>query len=292
MVGFLLIDKPEGCTSFDVVACCRKAFGMKRVGHCGTLDPFATGLLIIALGEACKLLEYLPTEPKIYEGSAILGATSSTYDREGEKTPVLGAPELNTKIDLPMITKIVQEKLMGRVSQVPPAFSAVKIRGVSAHVRARQGQVFEIKPRMIQVDSFSVTDYQYPDFHFAMQVGSGTYVRTLIHDLGQLLGVGAYVATLRRTRMGVFDVEKAISLEELQKGAMPTLLPLEVAVSGLSRVDISELEYERLGHGLFIDRDDAIADSVYAGFYQDRLVGILEFAESGKLKFHKKLNLD
>ncbi len=291
MYGFLLVDKPEGCTSFDIVAGCRKAFGIKRVGHCGTLDPFATGLLIVAIGEACKLLEYLPTEPKIYEGSAVFGATSETYDREGTITPFPGADILNTKIDLSMINKIVQENLIGRVSQVPPLFSAVKVRGVSAHVRARQGQVFDIKPRMVQVDSFAVIDYQYPNFRFVMQVGGGTYVRTLIHDLGQLLEVGAYVTTLRRTKMGAFEVEHAVSPDELQKN-LPALLPLEVAVTGLPRIDVSASEYARLVDGLFIDREEAISDRVYAGFYQDRLVGILEFADTAKLKFHKKLNLD
>lgn len=304
MNGFLLVDKPPLCTSFNVVSLCRKVFQLKSIGHSGTLDPFATGLLIVAIGEARKLLEYLPSEPKEYVGTAVLGATSSTYDCDGDIRPLPDAEFLSKKIDLTMINKIVQEKFTGRILQVPPSHSAVKIRGVPAYVRARRGDTFSIAPRTVTVSAFEITNFEYPYISFRVVVSSGTYIRSLFHDLGQELGVGAYLDSLRRTRIGSFSVHQALPVDELesfimhrQKDPSSLLHPMEFAVVTLPRRELRLEEYLPLCDGLFIDALPGDYEAleteqkVLAAFLNDRLVGILEFVDSHKLKFHKKLNL-
>lgn len=318
MDGFLLVDKPPVCTSFNIVSLCRKVFQMTRVGHSGTLDPFATGLLIVALGEGLKLLEYLPSQPKEYVGTAVLGAISTTYDCDGviSVTDPSEAGEsldsLSKKIDLSLINKLIQENFLGSISQVPPAHSAVKIRGVPAYVRARRGEELLINPRLVTVDLFEITNYDYPYLSFRVQVSTGTYIRSLFHDLGLLLGTGAYLDSLRRTRIAQFSVDDAVAVPKLELftggtggqrdvsgsvGLSSLVLPLESGVGHLTRRDLTQEEYLPLSNGLFIDAhpaDRAALETphrVLAAFLDNRLVGVLEFASPDKLKFRKKLNV-
>jgi len=293
--GFLLVDKPHGITSFDVVASCRRLFETKKVGHSGTLDPFATGLLIIAFGEALKLLEFLPSQPKVYTGDGVFGATSDTLDREGSITPQCDDATVREKVSRELVEQTMYQNLLGKISQTPPKYSAIKIDGVSAHYRARRGEEIIMKPRAAEVYSFDVPSLNPPYFTFECSVSSGTYVRSLIDTLGSLLGVGAFVGSLRRESIGPFSVTDAHTAEELSQPEADVaafLLPLEAGVSELVRVDISPDEHRRLSNGLEIalSSDIDLTQDVYAAFCDSVCVGILEVVDGSALKFRKLLH--
>ncbi len=218
--GALLIDKPAGPTSHDVVAAVRRRFLIKKVGHCGTLDPNATGLLVLVLGRATKLSEKLMTDDKVYAGSLRLGETTTSYDVDGDRTgafpvPALGLDQLNE----------VAASFQGDQMQKPPMVSAVKKDGVPLHKLARKGLEVERAERFIHVYQFRVEAYDEPVARFRIACTKGTYVRALVHDLGQKLGCGAYLAELRRLRSGRFDVADALPLEAVLALAPADLKP-------------------------------------------------------------------
>jgi tRNA pseudouridine55 synthase len=208
--GALLVDKPAGPTSHDVVDNIRRQFGISKAGHAGTLDPAATGLLIILLGRGTKLSERLMADDKVYSGTMKLGETTTSYDADGDLVASLPVPpitleELNAAADT----------FVGDQMQTPPMVSAVKKDGVPLYKLARKGVEVERKARLIHLYSFRFTDYQEPLARFRIACTKGTYVRTIAHDLGQKLGCGAHLATLRRIVSGKFDVADAIEYEEL-----------------------------------------------------------------------------
>lgn len=210
--GALLIDKPSGPTSHDVVDAIRRKFGIKKVGHCGTLDPNATGLLIIVLGRGTKLSERLMGDDKVYEGTIKFGETTDSYDSDGELTGSLPV--------LPMTLDQLNEEaaaFVGDQMQVPPMVSAIKKGGVPLYKLARKGQEVEREPRLIHIYNFRFTDYVEPLATFKLACTKGTYVRSVAHDLGQKLGCGAHLATLRRSVSGKFDVADAKPLDEVLK---------------------------------------------------------------------------
>jgi tRNA pseudouridine55 synthase len=210
--GALLVDKPSGPTSHDVVDAVRKQFQIKKAGHCGTLDPNATGLLVLVLGRATKLSERLMATDKVYEGTARLGETTHSYDAEGEVIASAPVPPLNVEQ-----LNQAAEGFLGDQLQTPPMVSAIKKDGVPLYKLARKGIEVERKPRLVHIYTFKFTAYQEPLAFFKVSCTKGTYVRTLIHDLGQKLGCGAHLAGLRRTASGKFDVTQAIALEDLFK---------------------------------------------------------------------------
>lgn len=224
--GALLIDKPAGPTSHDVVDAIRSQFKLKKVGHCGTLDPNATGLLIIVLGRGTKLSERLMSEDKVYEGTIKFGEATDSYDAAGE---------LMSSLPVPPITLDELNELgagfVGDLMQMPPMVSAVKKGGVPLYKLARKGVEVERQPRLIHIYSFRFSDYQEPFARFRIACTKGTYVRSLAHELGQKVGCGAHLATLRRTSSGKFDVADAVefeealdlSLSELEKRVIPFL---------------------------------------------------------------------
>ena len=224
MEGFLLIDKPKGWTSFDIVKKIRGLSGVRKVGHSGTLDPLATGLLIVALGKATKLLTGLIGCDKEYEVVACFGAVSDTYDAEGKISVVEGGSFDDCTED--SIRKIISENFLGEIEQIPPQYSAVKVGGRKAYDIARGGGSVELKPRKIRVDSFDIVDFKLEPLQrqkfllvkFLIKCGSGTYVRSLVHDLGKMLGCGAYVEELRRIKVGKFNVDKAVQITDLLSG--------------------------------------------------------------------------
>ncbi len=222
MLGILLIDKPAGITSHDVVSRVRRALGTKRVGHAGTLDPIATGLLVVAVGHATRFLSYLPLEPKRYEGIAKFGVATTTYDLEGEPTEVRPVPE-----DLEARIGEVGERFVGAVRQLPPMFSAVKKDGKPLYAYARQGLEVEREEREVWIDALDVEVLPPDRARIAVVCSGGTYVRTLVHDLGQAVGCGAHVVELRRTQAGRFDVAQAVSPDDVSPEA---LLPLSEAL--------------------------------------------------------------
>jgi tRNA pseudouridine55 synthase len=210
--GAILIDKPVGPTSHDVVDAIRRQFNIKKVGHCGTLDPNATGLLIIVLGRGTKLSEKLMSDDKSYEGTVKFGEATSSYDADGELVSSLPVPPLT----LAELNEGAAE-FVGDQMQMPPMVSAVKKNGVPLYKLARKGIEVEREPRLIHVYRFCFTSYQEPIGQFEVACTKGTYVRSLAHELGQKLGCGAHLATLRRVRSGKFDVANATEFEAVMK---------------------------------------------------------------------------
>jgi tRNA pseudouridine55 synthase len=210
--GAVLIDKPAGPTSHDVVDAIRRAFGLEKVGHCGTLDPNATGLLILVLGKGTKLSEKLMSDDKVYEGTIKFGETTDSFDADGELVSSLPVP--------PMTLEELNEAastFQGDIMQVPPMVSAVKVKGVPLYKMARKGMEVERKARLIHVYSFKFSKYEEPIGFFRMACTKGTYVRALAHELGQKLGCGGHLATLRRVVSGKFDVQDALPFEDVLK---------------------------------------------------------------------------
>jgi tRNA pseudouridine55 synthase len=208
--GAILIDKPAGPTSHDVVDAIRRRFQIKKVGHCGTLDPNATGLLIIVLGRGTKLSEKLMGDDKVYEGTIKFGETTNSYDADGEITASLPVPPLT-------LEQLNEEaaKFIGDQMQMPPMVSAIKMNGVPLYKLARKGIEVVREPRLIHIYNFRFTNYSAPLGEFRVACTKGTYVRSIAHDLGQKLGCGAHLATLRRSVSGKFDVMNATSLDEV-----------------------------------------------------------------------------
>lgn len=208
--GALLVDKPAGPTSHDIVDEIRRAFAIKKVGHCGTLDPNATGLLIILLGRATKLSEKLMSDDKVYSGWIKFGETTNSYDSEGEITSTRPVPALTVDA-----LDTAAEGFLGDQMQEPPMVSAVKVGGVPLYKLARKGMEVERKSRLIHIYNFRFTRYEEPYGSFRIACTKGTYVRTIAYDLGEKLGCGAHLATLRRETSGKFEVSDAVQYEEV-----------------------------------------------------------------------------
>jgi len=210
--GLLLVDKPSGVTSHDVVAKIRRTFRVERVGHGGTLDPAATGLLIIMLGRGTKLSDRLMGGDKTYAGTMRLGVTTDSQDLDGEvltQTPVASLDACHVEAEM--------QKLSGDIYQIPPMVSAIKRNGVPLYKLARKGQEVEREPRLVHIYKFALTAWDFPaqDPAFVVECTKGTYVRTLVHDIGQALGCGAALASLRRLASGKYSLNDAAPLDEL-----------------------------------------------------------------------------
>ncbi|MFW0862732.1 MAG: tRNA pseudouridine(55) synthase TruB [Candidatus Komeilibacteria bacterium] len=210
--GYILIDKPKTWTSFDVVAKLRNITGIKKIGHAGTLDPIATGLLIVAIGrDATKHIEELMKLDKVYIVKAKLGEVSDTYDADGE----IKIKE-NKEISEDELLKVVN-KYIGEIEQVPPMYSAKKVKGKKLYELARQGKEIERQAVKINISDIKLLDFTNPYFELEVSCGSGTYIRSLVHDIGQDLNMGAVMYELRRTRIGKYDIQKAVQIEQLTK---------------------------------------------------------------------------
>lgn len=224
MNGILLVDKPEGWTSHDVVAKMRHHLGVKKIGHAGTLDPLATGLLILLVGNATKISQYVTNQDKRYTGTFCLGVTTDTYDAEGE---VVETREVDVTDETITATA---KTFLGEQQQLPPMFSAKKCHGKPLYLLARQGHEVERKPCSVRIDEFEITKIALPHVAFDILCSKGTYVRTLAHDFGEKLGCGAYLSQLRRTQTGNFSIDQATSLTELLEldriSIEPLLLPI------------------------------------------------------------------
>ena len=215
--GGLLVDKPVGPTSHDVVKWTRKVLGTRRVGHTGTLDPFASGLLILLFGPATRLAEYLSCLPKTYEASARLGIRTDTHDSQGRVIEPLGNWEMIGRNDL--FSELM--RFQGKIKEVPPQFSAKKISGEAMYKKARRGEKVELDPVVVEIFDIQLTAFDPPEFSFEVTCSAGTYIRALARDLGESLGVGAHLISLRRTCVGDFSVEKANPGNILREGRIP-----------------------------------------------------------------------
>ncbi len=238
-----MIDKPAGMTSHDVVAGVRRRFKTKAVGHTGTLDPFATGLLVVVLGGATRLARFVEAERKTYLATARLGFATATDDRMGER---IGEAWSGTWPDRAAVEAALQ-RFVGSVEQRPPAFSAKKVDGVRSYALARRGQAVELKTATVEIDRVTLVEYAPPVVSWRAVVGPGTYLRAMARDLGEALGTGGHLAELRRESVGRFDVGQAIPLASLT-GTEPLIAPLDL-LAEMPRVSVSPAEAERLRRG-------------------------------------------
>jgi len=229
--GALLIDKPAGPTSHDIVDIVRGLYRIRKVGHCGTLDPAATGLLVLLLGRATKLSQKLTADDKVYEGTMELGQATDSYDAQGEVTATADVPPLDCDA-----LNAGAEAFTGDLQQQPPMVSAVKKDGVPLYKLARKGQTVEREPKLVHIYSFKFSDYTEPVGTFRVRCTKGTYVRSLAHDLGQNLGCGGHLRTLHRTESGKFNVADALRLEQLVKLPDDELLGRVMSLLELTRL--------------------------------------------------------
>ena len=241
MLGILLIDKPAGITSHDAVDRIRRTFGTKRVGHAGTLDPMATGLLVVAVGAATRFLQYLPLEPKEYDGEVTFGQSTTTYDTEGELSEPQSVPnDLQERLDA------IAPKFIGLVEQLPPIFSAVKVAGKPLYAYARKGHDAERKPRTVRIDTFELKVLQPSVVHMKVVCSGGTYVRSLADDLGKEVGCGAHLTALRRTAAGAFHLDQAKPLEQVSKD---DLIDLSDALPPMPLMQLNPIETASIRQG-------------------------------------------
>ncbi len=260
--GLLLVHKPAGVTSHDAVDAVRRALGTRRVGHAGTLDPMATGLLLIGVGRATRLLRFLGDLEKEYEGAGRLGIETDTLDAEGEvvRTASVDVTEPRLREALASLT--------GEIEQRPPAYSAVKVGGRKLYEAARRGERLEVPPRLVRVEAFDLARFAPPDFDFRVVCSSGTYVRSLVAEVGAALGCGAHLTRLTRTRIGPFAAADGVPPD---RPGEP--LPVERAVEHLPRVELNQEEARAAGHGRPLG--PAGIDGPHAVFAPDgRLIGV------------------
>ncbi len=256
-MGVLPVDKPAGPTSHDVVDAARRALGERRIGHSGTLDPFASGLLLLCVGAATRLAEYLAGLPKAYVATARLGVTTDTLDPEGTVTRTSDAWRALS----PAVVRGAFEAHVGPRAQRPPAFSAKKVDGERAYRRARRGEVVEAAPAPVTVHALAVLECDLPEVVFALSCSSGTYVRAVARDVGDALGVGGHLTALRRTAIGSHRVETALPLKGLgdARAVRAALLSPLQALAHLPRLELSPADVGAVAHGRPVAlRHDAI----------------------------------
>lgn len=248
--GLLVINKPLSMTSHDVVQRVRRWAGQRRVGHLGTLDPLATGVLPLALGEATKLSQLLTHGDKVYTGKICLGVETTTYDREGEVVARFDG-------EFPGLEEIQKalEPFAGEIRQVPPPYSAVKQNGQAAYRRARRGEEVRLEPRTVTLYQVELIDYEAPFLRLRVHCSAGTYLRSLAHDLGVVLGCGAHLYELCRTRSGPFKIEDSVTLEELDELGHSRIIPM-AAATGLPTYEVDARMARRIAHGVQLSRHD------------------------------------
>ena len=260
--GLLLVDKPPGITSHDVVDRVRRVLGTRKVGHAGTLDPMATGLMLIGVGRATRLMRYLTGLDKIYEGTARLGEETDTLDADGR---TVRTSEVNTALE---DLRVVLASLTGEQEQVPPAFSAIKVGGRKLYEAARKGEEVEAPPREVLVKAFDLLSFASPDFEFRVECSSGTYIRSLVANAGTALGCGAHLSRLVRTRVGPFVLNEAVQID-----AIGEPYPSARAVEHLPRHALDASEAAAAANGRPIDR--AGIEGPYAVYGPDgNLIGV------------------
>jgi tRNA pseudouridine55 synthase len=273
--GILLVDKPQAITSHDVVSRTRKIIGTRKVGHAGTLDPMATGLLVLGVNNSTRLLTWVVGLEKEYTATIRLGAGTNTDDAEGELGERADAPALATATDAAIAAGVAG--LTGHIAQRPSSVSAIKVDGRRAYTLAREGEEVVLAERAVTVSEFDVLETrrgEWIDLDVRVQCSSGTYIRALARDLGATLGVGGHLTALRRTRIGPFTVAGASGLDD--DLADHLIAPTDVATALFPRVDLDEGEAADLGHGKQIRLGETPAGTLAAIAPDGRLVGLVE----------------
>lgn len=266
--GILVADKPAGPTSHDVVRTVRRFLGT-RAGHTGTLDPMATGVLPVTLGRATRLTRFFQDKEKEYLAGVELGKVTDTYDGEGR---------VLSERPVPPLSRVEVEDLLlrfrGEIVQLPPMYSAVKVGGKRLYQLARRQQEVERPARRVRIHKLEIIDCSREHWKLRIQCSAGTYIRTLAHDLGQALGCGAYLAELRRTRAGSFDLSRAVPLAELEERWREGFYCLEELLPEFPRLDLGPEEARRVSHGAPLDRTAEERSSFYRLFHEGRLVAL------------------
>jgi tRNA pseudouridine55 synthase len=285
--GLLVIDKPSGMTSRVVVDRVQHLFPRgTKIGHTGTLDPLATGVLVVCVGAATRLTEYLQSMTKTYRAGIRLGSYSDTDDADGAVTEVQGAAPDRAAVEQCL------SGFIGFIEQTPPKYSAAKLKGRRAYDLARRGQEVALRPRRVHIGRIDIVSYEYPQLEIEVRCGKGTYIRSLARDIGELLHCGGLIQTLRRTKVGWFRAEDALSLDADAESIRAQLLPLSAAVPYLVQVQLDDTRLRNLRHGLAVpaevvvspeDDDVAILDS------QGELVALGRFDRATGLLHPKKV---
>lgn len=279
--GLIIVDKPVGPTSHKIVSLVRKGTGVRKVGHAGTLDPRASGVLVLCLGPATRLSEFLSTSSKRYEAVISFGASTQTYDAEG---PVVRRSE-----SIPSLGDIqaVLPEFRGEIEQVPPPYSAIKVKGEKAYKLARSGKVVSLDPRRVTIHHLEVLKYQPPELVLDIECTAGTYIRSLAHDLGERISSGAHLANLRRTKAGPFSLEDAVPLPKLEVGFLTEkweryLRPAADALPDLPIVEVGEKNLKLIRNGHRIQASMGSNGMARAIGPDGDLVAILEAVEGGQ----------
>ncbi|NMC47358.1 MAG: tRNA pseudouridine(55) synthase TruB [Chloroflexi bacterium] len=281
--GVLVVDKPIGITSHDVVQIIRNGTRIKRAGHTGTLDPRASGVLVILLGPAVRLSEYVSAEDKRYHAVIQLGKKTDTFDEEGTVTGGTSPEDITAQ----QFDEALQG-FVGEIEQVPPPYSAVKVNGRKAYEMARKGEEVELEPRIIHVHDLELLEWDPPQALVDVHCSSGTYVRSLANDLGEVLGCGAMLAGLRRTKSGKFTLKDAISLRKLTEAFQDGtwykyLIPAADALGEWPTINLTDEEVDLVRHGHRVKREENIGDMTRAISEQGELVALMQFdSESGE----------
>ena len=297
MNGFLLINKQVGDSSFDVIRKLRRITGIRKMGHAGTLDPLAQGLMIIAINEATKLLQYILKENKTYETTIEFGKTSETYDMEG---PITTVDQKNYTTPLKEeIEKSIKINFLGKITQLPPKYSALKINGKKACDIMRNGGEVELKTRQITIDEFSLQNYIWPNASFKIQCSTGTYIRSLISDLGNKLKCGAYIKTLNRTSIQDQTLDKAITLTKKTtlKDIKNSLISIEEFTKKFPKIEIKENDMFKFMNGMRIKACEQknYTENQYLTLatHKTKVIGVLNDTnlKNNELKLKKKIHL-
>jgi tRNA pseudouridine55 synthase len=275
--GVLVVDKPVGLTSHDVVQIIRRGTGIRRAGHTGTLDPRASGVLVVLIGPAVRLSEYVSASDKRYQATVRLGTTTDTYDADGKVTSPLVSVESITE---DRFDEVLQT-FVGTIEQIPPPYSAVKVKGRKAYEMAREGEDIELEPRTIQVYSLDMLEWAPPEVVIDVYCSSGTYVRSLAHDLGRQLTCGAYLVGLRRTKSGRFTLRDAVPLRRLQEAFdagdwYRYLIPAAEALADWPMVELDADQVELVRHGHRVPADSIASNWARGVSQQGDLVALLE----------------
>ncbi len=276
--GVLVVDKPVGMTSHDVVQAIRRGSNIRRAGHTGTLDPRASGVLVVLIGPAVRLSEYVSASDKRYQAVIMLGTSTDTYDADGKTTsssPVnVTEEQFNEEL----------QKFVGQIEQVPPPYSAVKVQGRKAYDRARSGEEFELEPRIINVYSLEVLEWAPPEVVVDVNCSSGTYVRSLANDLGARLGCGATLTGLRRTKSGRFSLRDAVSLRKLNEAFVDGswyqyLIPAAETLSDWPMIELNQEQMDAIRHGHRISAESREQAKVCGVSEQGELVALMVLDE-------------
>lgn len=292
--GILVVDKPAGWTSHDVVAKARGITRQRRIGHTGTLDPMATGVLVLCLGQATRLVEYMTRHDKRYEGEITLGVTTDTDDAEGDELSRAPAPSLDDSA-----LRRIENAFTGALQQRPPAYSAIKVGGKRSYARARAGEALELRARPVVVTELRLEVVQAGRLEIQVRCGPGTYIRSIARDIGETLGCGAHLSRLRRTSVGEFSLRDAVTLEDLsaavESGTLfELLIQPDEGVVELDAAILAPPQVALLRHGALVQTTDPAFGAVATARIYDAsgsFAGIGSVGENGEIRALKVLNL-